>query len=142
MAINTGKVVTGGLAAGAVMNVCDFVNSTYIMGAAMQAEMDALNPALMAKMAGTSTMVTFLVLDFLYGIALVWTYAAMRPRFGAGAGTAMTAGILVWAISAMTWFMIVAMGLFSLSFWIKMACIMLVIMLLSAYVGGTLYKEE
>jgi len=142
MAINTGKVVTGGLAAGLVMNVCDYVNGTYIMAAAYKAELDALNPALMPKMEGTSTVVAFIVLDFVFGLFLVWTYAAIRPRFGAGAGTAIKAGLLNWAISAMTWYFTVAMGMFSFGFWIKSACIALVITLLGAYVGAMLYKEE
>jgi hypothetical protein len=39
------------------------------------------------------------LLGFLSGIAAVWLYAAIRPRFGAGAKTAMVAGIAVWFFS-------------------------------------------
>jgi len=35
-------------------------------------------------------------LDFVSGIALVWVYAAIRPRFGAGAKTGVIAGLAVW----------------------------------------------
>jgi len=37
MAINTGRVVAGGLVAGVVANAIDFVTNTYVLGADMQA---------------------------------------------------------------------------------------------------------
>ena len=40
----------------------------------------------------------FILLDFVYGIALVQLYAAIRPRFGPGPGTAVKAGIFVWVL--------------------------------------------
>ena len=144
MAINTGKVVTGGLAAGLVMNVCDYVINTYIMAPAFKADMDAINPALMTNMetAGTTMIMKFVVLDFIFGLLLVWTYAAMRPRFGAGVGTAVKAGLLLWLVSGLTWYFTVVMGLFSMAFWTKSFALALVTMLLSAYVGAMLYKED
>jgi hypothetical protein len=38
----------------------------------------------------------FVALDFVYGIGLLWVYAAIRPRFGAGVKTAVIAGVAVW----------------------------------------------
>ena len=38
----------------------------------------------------------FIVLGFLFGIVLVFAYAAMRPRFGASAKTALIAGGTLW----------------------------------------------
>jgi len=142
MAINTGKVVTGGFAAGVVLNVLDFLTNTFITAESFKADLDALNPALMAKMEAPNTIVAFVVLDLVLGLILVWSYAAIRPRFGAGVSTAITAGVLVWAISTVTWFFTVVMGLFSLAFFAKGAVLMLVSMLVAAYVGGMLYKEE
>jgi hypothetical protein len=40
----------------------------------------------------------FNVLGLLTGIAAIWLYAAIRPRFGAGAKTAIIAGLAVWFI--------------------------------------------
>ena len=34
----------------------------------------------------------FIFLDFIYGIGLLWVYAAIRPRFGAGPKTGVIAG--------------------------------------------------
>ena len=142
MAINTGKVITGGLAAGVVMNVGDFLTNTYIMADKFKTEMDALNPALMPKMMETSTTVSFIALDFVLGVLLVFTYAAIRPRFGAGVGTAVKAGLMLWAISAVTWYFTVAMGFVSMNFYVMSAALSLVTILASAYVGARLYKED
>ena len=43
----------------------------------------------------------FVLLDFIYGIVLVYLYAAIRPRFGAGPGTAVHAGLIAWIIAAL-----------------------------------------
>ena len=142
MGINTGKVITGGLAAGVVMNVFDFVTNTYIMAERFKTEMDALNPALMPKMMETSTTITFVALDFLYGVLLVLTYAAVRPRFGAGAGTAIKTALLVWAIAGTTWYFTTAMGMVSMGAFAMMSVISLVTFLAAAYVGAMLYKED
>ena len=37
-----------------------------------------------------------MILDFVYGIGLVWVYAAVRPRFNPGPRTAVIAGVAVW----------------------------------------------
>ena len=144
MAINTGKVITAGLAAGLVMNVCDFVFNTYIMADAFKTDLDALNPALMTNMesAGMSLLVKFVILDFIFGILLVWTYAAIRPRFGPGVVTAMRAGLLIWAVSGLTMAFVAVMGIFSMGFYITSFALSLITMLASAWVGGKLYTEE
>ena len=35
-------------------------------------------------------------MTFVLGVLLVWLHAAIRPRFGPGPKTAITAGLLVW----------------------------------------------
>ena len=124
------------------MNVGDFLTNTYIMADKFKTEMDALNPALMPKMMETSTIVSFIALDFILGVLLVFTYAAIRPRFGAGVGTAVKAGLMLWAIGGVTWYFTVAMGFVSMNFYIMSAALSLVTILASAYVGARLYKED
>jgi hypothetical protein len=36
---------------------------------------------------------------FVIGVAAVWLYAAIRPRYGAGPRTAIVAGLAVWVLS-------------------------------------------
>ncbi|HKS05953.1 MAG TPA: hypothetical protein VJR92_06535 [Gemmatimonadaceae bacterium] len=142
MAINTGKVVAGGLAAGVVMNVIDYVVNTYVLGARFKTAMDAVNPSMSAGMEATSSMVTFIVIDFLIGITVVWMYAAMRPRFGAGAGTAMRAAVLVWFLMGMAWWAWVMAGVMDTTLFAIASVCALINVGLGAYVGAMIYKEE
>lgn len=96
--INLKGVIIGGLVAGVVMNIIDFVLFGVILANDMAAALQAAGKPAMAS----STMILYVALDFLYGIFLVWLYAAIRPRFGAGPGTAVKAGLASW----------VAVGLF------------------------------
>ena len=92
MAINTQKVVVGGLAAGVVIAAIDFVVNGVLLADQNEAAMNALNPGLMANMEGGSFIATMVVLSLAWGILIAFTYAAMRPRFGEGPKTALIAG--------------------------------------------------
>ena len=50
-------------------------------------------------MNGTSALVTTVVVDTLLGFLLAWLYAALRPRLGPGAGTAVIAAFVVFGIA-------------------------------------------
>ena len=89
--MNTGRVIIGGLVAGVAANVLDFVVNGYLMVNESTEMMQRLN--LRADQVEHS-MWTWLGFDFLYGLLVVFTYAAMRPRFGPGPKTALIAGIL------------------------------------------------
>ena len=92
--INMQKVLIGGLVAGLVLNVIDFVMFGMVLKAQMAAAMQALG-----KPAMTNAQVPwFVVLDFVAGVFLVWLYAAIRPRFGAGPATAAKAGVAAWFV--------------------------------------------
>jgi hypothetical protein len=41
-------------------------------------------------------MAAHLLWGFVVGIAAIWLYAAIRPRYGPGAATALRAGFAVW----------------------------------------------
>src|SRR2546422_4874519 len=45
-----------------------------------------------------SMIIWFVIVDFLFGIFLIWLYAAIRPRFGAGPRTAVLAGFAIWGL--------------------------------------------
>lgn len=91
-AINMGRVVAGGLLAGVIINVSETILNVPVIGAEMEAALRAMN----LTPPGLSAIGGFVVLGFLLGIATVWLYAAIRPRFGAGPGTAVWAGLAVW----------------------------------------------
>jgi hypothetical protein len=141
MAINTQKVLVGGLAAGVVMNIIDFVNNKFILGARMMAEAEAFKPGMTASMNTTSVMVSYIAMDLILGIALVWTYAAIRPRFGPGLKTASYAAFLFWVLAGTFYSGYLHMGMTSTGLWWSLAIVGLVNFLLSAWVGAKLYTE-
>jgi hypothetical protein len=142
MAINTSKVLVGGLAAGVVMNVIDFVVYKFILGARMAAESEAFKPGMSAAMMTTSSMVSNIVMDLVLGILLVWTYAAIRPRFGPGFKTAVYAAVLFWVLAGIFLSGYLHMGMMSTGLWMQFAFFGLVNFLISAWVGARLYTEE
>jgi len=142
MAINTQKVLIGGFAAGVVMNVIDFVTNMYILGARMKAEADAFKPGMSDQMMSSSMIVTNIVMDLLLGILLVWTYAAIRPRFGPGFKTAVYAAVLFWVLAGIFLSGYLHMGMMSTGLWMTFAFFGLVNFLISAWVGARLYSED
>jgi hypothetical protein len=44
-------------------------------------------------------LVVLILMTYVLGLASVWLYAAIRPRFGAGAKTAIVAGLAVWVMA-------------------------------------------
>jgi len=142
MAINTQKVVVGGLGAGVVMAVLDFLANGVLFREQNEAAMNALNPGLAANTEGAGAMIIFIVMDLLFGILLVWTYAAMRPRFGPGPKTAMIAGLQIWIVAILMYLGMTAMGMWTWGYFILGSVVFLVILLIASSLGGFLYKEE
>jgi hypothetical protein len=142
MAMNIKKVVIGGIVAGVVMNVIDFVTNTYIFGARMKAEADAFKPGLSDQMMGGSAVVSYIIMDFVLGIALVWTYAAIRPRFGPGLRTATFAALLFWLLALIFLMGYLHMGMMSSGLWWSFAIAGLINFFLSAWAGAKVYTED
>jgi hypothetical protein len=90
--INTGRVVIGGIVAGLVINVSEFILNTLVLGADMNAAMAGMNLPPM----GGQAIGLFVILGFAVGIVTAWLYAAIRPRYGPGPKTALCAGAAVW----------------------------------------------
>lgn len=86
------RILAAGLLAGLVMNVGEFVLNAVILADAWDAAMADLG---LEPMAGGSIGV-LIVMTFVTGIALIWAYAAMRPRFGPGPRTAIYVGLFAW----------------------------------------------
>ena len=93
--INLGRVAIGGLLAGLIINVGEFI----LNGVLLEEEMNAAMAALNKPPVDSSMIVWFVLFGFGLGFMLVWTYAAMRPRFGAGVKTAICASTLVWGLA-------------------------------------------
>ncbi len=95
--INMQKVLIGGLIAGVVLNVVDSVLFGVVLKDQMAAAMTSINRPAMTN----AQIPWFVVLDFVAGVFLVWLYAAIRPRFGAGPATAAKAGVAAWFLGSL-----------------------------------------
>lgn len=94
-AINIIGVLKGGVVAGLIMNVSELILNVPVAGARMEAELKAIN----LPPPGGGAIALFSLTTLALGILLIWLYAAIRPRFGAGPKTAICAGLLVWTLS-------------------------------------------
>jgi hypothetical protein len=140
MAMNTGKVVVGGLVAGVVLNIGDFVINTMLLAAENSAFLTrlGLDPAAMESLAG---MAPWIVIDFLFGLLIVWTYAAIRPRLGPGVGTAIIAGLIPFLGATLVLAGFTSMGVFPAATFIKGTIASLVNTSIAAVAGAWLYTE-
>jgi hypothetical protein len=142
VAINTQRVIVGGLAAGVVALVLDSLINGFLLAGTWEAAMTALNPDILASMESPSTMVGFAIVDLIYGILLVWLYASIRPRFGPGAGTALKAATVAWLIGGVAWGSLTVIGIFTWSLFVVGGLCWLVVSAGAALVGARLYREE
>ena len=95
--INMLKVLVGGLIAGVVLNIVDSFLFGYLLKDQMAAAMASINRPAMTN----AQIPWFVVLDLVAGVFLVWLYAAIRPRFGAGPATAAKAGFAGWFVGGL-----------------------------------------
>jgi hypothetical protein len=92
MTINLGRVILGGVVAGIVMDGYEAVMNGMIMRPQWAAIMESLNRPHYAP----SQIILFNAVGLATGLAAIWTYAAIRPRFGSGPRTALIAAALTW----------------------------------------------
>jgi hypothetical protein len=138
--VNLGKLVAGGVLAGIVMNICDYVSNNFVLVTDWE-HIARIRNVDIADMSSSTALVTYIVVDLLLGFLVVWTYAAIRPRLGRGPGTAVIAGFMVFAAQALL------MASYAVSFltwdvFIRGGLLMLVTALAGALSGAWVYGEE
>ncbi len=137
--INLGRVILGGLVAGLIINVVEAVLNQFLMVDAIQQAMAARN---LAMPDDPMSLGIFIVYGFVFGIALIFVYAAIRPRFGAGAKTAVYAGVMVWFIGGfLVSVMMATLGMFPAGLLAVGAVVGLVETCVAAVAGAALYQE-
>ena len=136
--INIGRVVLGGLLAGLVMNIGEYILNVPILGAQWAAAMEARNVQEPA-----SAVVGYVLMTFILGIGMVYLYAAIRPRYGPGVRTAICSGLFVWFFA---WLCSFGSTIFSGILPANLVVISLiwgvVEVPLAAVAGAWVYKEE
>jgi hypothetical protein len=96
LGINLKRVVLGGLAAGFVMNAGEAALHGGLLGAEAAAQFKKFG---VSDTPAGWQLPALIAMTFVLGVASVWLYAAIRPRFGAGVKTAVVAGLAVWVIA-------------------------------------------
>jgi hypothetical protein len=136
--INVGRVLLGGLVAGLVISAGNFLINRLLLRDAMNAEFARLH----VPEPGTDFIIKAVVLTLILGIAMVYLYAAIRPRFGAGVKTAICAGLMAWFFA-----ILYAGGILGMVFGMPLDLLAkrivsgLIVYAIGAIAGAWLYKE-
>lgn len=135
--INLSRVIMGGIVAGLVANILEYLVHDVMLKAQHEEAMKALGRTMPT---GNAVMVSWLVYGFVWGIAAVWLYAAIRPRYGAGVATAARAAVAVWffncVLAGVTMSILTIMPLSP-----PQLVAELVVALVATTAGAALYKE-
>jgi len=93
--INVARMLLGGLLAGLVIGFGEYILGWLILG---EQWAEVLADTGSGELGG-GQIASFAIIALLYGIALIWIYAAIRPRFGPGPKTAIVAGLTMWVVA-------------------------------------------
>lgn len=137
--INIGRLALGGVVAGVVGNALHFVTGMYLLKVETTDMIQRLNLSA-ANVDGSAA--TWIIVDFIWGLLLVFTYAGIRPRFGPGPGTAAIAGVVLWLGTASVFAGLTAMGFYTQQAFIKQAALNLIVTVVAGMAGSYFYKEE
>jgi hypothetical protein len=136
---NMARLILGGIVAGIVLNILGYIVDGVLLGSQWNAGMAALGKGGIS----TSQIVGFNILGLANGIFVVWLYAAIRPRYGAGPKTAACAGLALWVAGVLlpnVSFMGVN-GLFDTNLTILTTVAGIVECIFAALAGAAVYKE-
>ncbi len=138
--INIGRLILGGIVAGVVADLLDYLVDNLWLGQKWAVEMSLLGRDTFS----TSSWIGFDLLGIAGGLVAIWIYAAIRPRFGPGLKTAIYAGVAAWILGTLlpnTSFMYVA-HLFTRHLTLYTTLGGLVEVVVGTIVGAWLYKES
>jgi hypothetical protein len=96
----------------------------------------------MLQFPGTQQIGIFVAITFVQGIVLIFLYAGLRPRFGAGAKTAVIAALIMWIVVMMGAVTDVVIGLTPANLVALAGAWSLVETIVGAVAGAWVYKES
>jgi MFS family permease len=135
--INIKKVLIGGFIAGMIINIIDTPNGALISGPAiidfLKAHSIEPNPWIPAY---------FLPLHIVFGIMLVWLYAAFIPKFGEGKRNAIYATLAIMIPTRLFSLGFVVMGLLPLKLFLTLSASVIIGFLIGGIVGGWYYSRN
>ncbi len=136
--INVGRWIGGGVVAGAIMWVMEGAASTLYMKD-MEAAMQAHG---LSMETGPATIAVSVLASLIAGLALIFFYAGVRPRFGPGPRTAVRVAVALWLGGYLLFLLgYQVLGLFPAGMLVLWGTVGLVEMILACLVGAWLYRE-
>ena len=90
--INFGRALLGGLFAGLVLNIGEFLLNEVVLAK----QMEEFFRKVQVPPPGGSFIALAVIMTFILGIVLVVLYALIRPRLGPGPKTAVIAALVLW----------------------------------------------
>jgi hypothetical protein len=135
---NFGRAILGGLVAGVVMNIGEWVLNGVVLAKQMN---DYVAEHKFPQPSGTAIGVA-MAMTFVLGVVMIVGYAAIRSRFGAGPKTAVIAGLFAW-FGAVVYPNVVAagFGFVPTNFLLILLGWEIVEYIIAAIAGAWLYKE-
>src|SRR5690348_13647822 len=93
--INIRRAILGGLLAGLVVNIGEFVLNAFILGHEWDAVMQSLNRLPIS----VSAIILLNVMSLALGICIVLLYASFSSLIGSGYKAAVVAGLFAWFLA-------------------------------------------
>ena len=135
--INITRVLLGGLLAGLVLNIGEYVLNHIVV-----AQLWSSDGAETGQFSAGQVASGWIIM-FVFGIALVWVYAAIRPRFGPGPKTAVIAGLTIWCVAwLLTGASFITVGIFPLGQMVASIIWGLFEVPIAAVAGAWFYRED
>ncbi len=92
MKINIARVLLGGLLAGVVLNIGEYIVNEVVLASEMKADFARFG----LPQPGPDFIARAVISTFLLGIVIVYLYAVIRSHYGPGVKTAICAGLFAW----------------------------------------------
>jgi hypothetical protein len=137
MAVNSGKVVVGGLVAGVVANLLDYL----FQGLLLRPDFDMMRQRLNLDPVAANNPVPWIIVDFILGFLLIITYVGFRTRWGPGPKTAIYAGVVVFVSIASVMGALTSIGIFTTDTYLKSSALSLVTIISASLAAAFVYKE-
>jgi hypothetical protein len=139
-AMNWKRIVAGGLAAGALIDIVEGGLSGALFGGQFESELAARGLGLRLGAPGA---LFFTLWGFVLGFVSVWLYAAVRPRLGPGPRTAVLVALAVWIVSGVLPHLRDAtLGILSLNLSLKFILLQLCWQIAGTLLGAFIYRER
>jgi len=138
--MNWKRIVAGGVAAGALIDVVEGGLSGALFGGQFRSELAARGLDLSVGPLGA---VFFTAWGFVLGFVSVWLYAAVRPRLGPGPRTAVLVALAIWLVSGVLPHLRDAtLGILSLNLSLKFIALQLAWQIAATLLGAFIYREN